>query len=315
MMKKLLSIAAVVTFLSAPVFAQDKQEDPGYYGSLTINSDSFFGLTPVAAIGVPIADGIDVTGYAIFWSGIGNNSAFGHWTEFGGGVNFSLLDGALNINPQLGILNGNLLSRGGGSAPIMGEGIVPNITILFEQSGFELEFYYGYYMGRKGDSGATTSNAGVTTHKQVDPDIALLNSVPGTSQALGVLGLRADMFGNKNSFNNYTHVWVFPGYQLTDWLSLGLHYEELQARPSGGINDENEVLYKWQGAYVTMKAGKGSLRVAAGDSSATVRGPNGQVLAALANGTDAQRTAFLAAPRASSAMNGTYYRVTYTQEF
>ncbi|MCC5816220.1 MAG: hypothetical protein JJT78_15820 [Leptospira sp.] len=316
MMKKILSIATVALFLSAPVFAQDaKEEDPGYYGSITINSDSFFGLTPIAAIGVPIADGIDITGYAIFWSGIGNNAAFGHWTEFGGGVNFSLMDGALNINPQLGVLNGNLLSRGGGAAPIFAEGIVPNITVLFEQNGFELEFYYGYYMGTKGDPGAITSNAGSTTFSQVDPDIALLAALPAGSEALGALQLAANKFPNKNAVNNFTHVWLFKGYQITDWLSVGLHYEELQSRASGGIGDAPNVLYTWRGLYATLKAGKGSLRVAAGNSSAQVDGPDALDILTIAAGGRTAAIDYLNDPAPGSAMNGTYYRVTYTQEF
>ncbi len=317
-MKKLFLIAAVAVTLisgSGTVFAQGSDsKEPSYYGSITVNSDAFFGLTPIAAVGVPLTDSIDLTGYAIFWSGIGNNSLFGHWTEFGGGVNFSLMEGALNVNPQIGILNGNLLSRGGGSAPIFAEGVVPNLTVFFEQFGFEMEFYYGYYIGTKADTGAKTTPAGVTFHKSIDPSIALLASIPEGSQALGALGLDKGMFPNKNARNNFTHFWFFPGYQITDWLSIGLHFEELQSRPSGGAFDSNSVLYKWQGAYITFKAGKGTLRVAGGNSSATVAGPDAsQILEFLADGQS--YIDYLATPESPNAMNGTYYRVTYTQEF
>jgi hypothetical protein len=334
MMKKILSIATVALFLSAPVFAQEKQEDPGYYGSLTINSDSFFGLTPIAAVGVPLTDNIAITGYAIFWSGIPNSAiggtgGFGHWTEFGGGVNFSLMDGALNINPQLGILNGTLLSRGGGQAAF-NEGMVPNVVVLFEQGGFELELYGGHYIGTKTQTNAKTTPLGVTTHSLVDPDIALLSSVPAGSEALGALQLQAAMFPNKNANYNYTHYWAFPGYQFTDWFSAGGHLEELRFRPTGGGFDEDSTLYSWRGIYLKMKAGKGSLRVAFGDSTATVTsGPSTESLVNAAlkgktvgtttltgeNAVRAEITSFLTTPRSNGALNGTYYRVTYTQEF
>lgn len=308
-MKKRIStfMMGLLIFVS-PIFAEDKNEDPGYYASLTINSDAFFGLTPIAYVGIPIADGIDLTGYAIFWSGIGNNSLFGHWTEFGGGVNFSLLDGALNINPQLGILSGNLLSRGGGPNPSFNEGIVPNITIFFEQAGFELEFYYGYYIGTKTNLNAQTTPLGVTTFDKIDPAIEFISLTPEGSQALASLQLDPAYFPNKNARNNYTHVWIFPGYQITDWLSLGLHYEELKARPSGGSNDRDFVFYKWQGVYAKLKAGAGTLRVSFGNSSATTLGPDGLDLLKIA--VDPEE--YLTTPQSANPMDGTYYRVTYT---
>jgi hypothetical protein len=303
--------------LSMPVLAQGSdsgKEKPGYSTTLTINSDAFFGLTPIASIAVPLTNEISFTGYAIFWSGIGNNSLFGHWTEFGGGVNFELLDGDLNINPQIGILNGNLLSRGAGTAPTFAEGVVPNITVFYENSGFELEFYYGYYYGTKTNSGAATSPAGNTTFTEVDPTIALFAATPEGSQALEVLSLQAANFPNRSVRNNYTHFWLFPGYQFTEWFSAGLHLEELKARPSGGADDSDFIFYNWRGVYVKFNAGPGTLRFAFGNSSASNPGPSNAQLLSFASDPSAA-LAYATTPVQANPMDGTYYRVTYSLTF
>lgn len=315
----------VASAFAYPVMAQEKKDDsPAYSATFTINSDSFFGLTPIAALAVPLSDNVALTGYAIFWSGIGNNAVgptggFGHWTEFGGGVNFTLLDGALNINPQLGILNGTLLSRGGGQAAF-NEGIVPNLTVFFEKNKFELELYGGYYMGTKTQTNAKTSPVGVTTHALYDPTIATVASSTEGGAALGQLGLTANMFPNNNANYNYTHFWAFPGYQFKEWLSAGLHWEELRFRPTGGADDYDQTLYKWKGIYVTMKAGKGSLRVAFGDSEAhQSSGPSSSTLldAGIRGGQTGVENAvktYMNTPVSKGAMNGTYYRVTYSMD-
>lgn len=332
-MKKIFIISLTSIILSFPVLAQEKKTEAKKYStSIAINSDSFFGLTPIATVGVPLTDNIDLTGYAIFWSGIGNSHAFGHWTEFGGGVNITALDGALKVNPQLGILNGTLLSRGNlgaGGGPMFMEGIVPNATLFFEKAGFELEFYGGYYLGTRAASGTSTTNSGVSRFAMVDPDVALLASSSEGAAALGSARLQANQFPNRNARNNYTHFWAFPGYKVTEWLSAGVHWEELRFRPSGGDGDYDSTVYSWRGLYTTIKAGSGSLRIAFGDSSSNE--PSGITGTQLRNDVSTIRTAnsslsneqavnlaltnWLNANRPNNAMNGTYYRVTYTHQF
>lgn len=144
----------VLMLVSFGLMAQEKKDSKlPYTATLTVNSDSFFGLTPMAQVGIPLNDKVSITGYTILWSGIRNGGAgnFGHWAEFGGGLNFSLMEGALNINPQIGILNGNLLSRGnfGNGNPVFNEGVVPNLTIFFDKNRIEAELYGGYYIGTR----------------------------------------------------------------------------------------------------------------------------------------------------------------------
>lgn len=128
------------------------------------------------------------------------------------------------------------------------------------------------------------------------------------------------MFPNKNSNLNYTHFWAFPGYQIVEWLSAGLHWEELRVRPSGGNGDDDQTVYKWTGAYIKFKAGSGSLRFSAGDSVANVAGPsNSQVIGFINNPSTFFGTAttpgYLNTPQQAGDMNGTYYRITYSQTF
>jgi hypothetical protein len=337
-MKKILIIGLYFSIILS-LFSQEadsaKKEDKKYSATFSVNSDAFFGLTPVATLGIPLNETVSVTAYSIFWSGIGNgvSPSFGHWTEFGGGLNFSLMDGALNLNPQIGILNGTLLSRGGlssGSGNAMfNEGIVPNFILLYDKSNIEVELYGGYYLGTRANSGAVSTPLGVTEHYYIDPTIANIAATTEGSQALTNAGLKASYFGNRDARNNYTHFWAFPGYKINEWLSSGLHWEELRYRPSGGDGDFDRTLYKWTGLYVKFKAGNGSLRFAFGNSITNNEGLDTLTGTSLRDKVAKLRTSgssneaalntavteWLTTTQKASAMQGTYYRVTYTQEF
>ncbi|XZE19710.1 DUF6733 family protein [Pirellulaceae bacterium SH449] len=125
-------------------------------GRLSFNQDAFFGNYTLANAGIAVTDKVDVTFYSLLWhtdAFSANGANAGLWTEFGGGLNFKGMDGALNINPQMGFLNGSLLSAGSaaGVPPRAFEGIVPNITATFNGIYTESEFYMGYYVGTRGD--------------------------------------------------------------------------------------------------------------------------------------------------------------------
>lgn len=128
-------------------------------GELSFNHDVFFGAYTTAGAGVALNERVDATAYAILWHTdffsqgtlnptSGNPFGTGLWTEFGGGLNFKRLGGKLNINPQVGVLNGALLS--GGGLPRAFEGVVPNLTVNYNGDRLESEFYMGYYVGTQG---------------------------------------------------------------------------------------------------------------------------------------------------------------------
>lgn len=111
---------------------------------LALNTDPLFGSNPYMGATYHADGGTDYTFYGIQW-GDGAGAAWGTWTEFGLGVAFTALDGALTINPQIGFTMGSLLSSGTAKAGIVGDGIVPNLTMGYDTTGYEAELYAGYY--------------------------------------------------------------------------------------------------------------------------------------------------------------------------
>jgi hypothetical protein len=110
--------------------------------TLNLNHDAFFGFNPALNLSYPLSSKTDLTFYGIQW-GAGTASAWGNWTEFGFGANFKT--GNFGINPQLGFTKGSLLSSGATNPGIIGDGIVPNLTVNFDNSRFLGQLYSGYY--------------------------------------------------------------------------------------------------------------------------------------------------------------------------
>jgi hypothetical protein len=213
---KLLKALVMTTFLlcGSAGYAQDPDKASG---TVTLNQDVFFGFYPTFAGAYELNDKIDATYYGIIWTtpSFGTGGGGGLWTEFGGGVNFKAADGALTIKPQVGFLNGKLLSNG--NFPMALEGWVPNITANVNTSRVEGELYAGWYLAwRKG---------------QV-PNEAGTGLIDAATQ------------------NNFVHWWANGGVKMTKMLSVGLHYENLYFHPSGAVAGDGSHLYKWLGPYV-----------------------------------------------------------------
>lgn len=155
-MKKLLLIGffGVSSFFAT---AQTEDDEKPMSFSVNLNSDAFFGFYPTFGGSYSVSDKIDFTTYGILWSG-GVGGGWGNWTEFGLGVNIKPIEG-LSINPQIGILNGSLLSNSFGTSQtsVVADGIVPNITIKENMGKTEGEFYLGYYKGFKHESEFTNN--------------------------------------------------------------------------------------------------------------------------------------------------------------
>lgn len=135
-------LIGVLFFVSANnANAQDSADDFSF--AVSLNSDQFFGFYPFFQGGYSINDNVDFTFYGIFWSG-GTGGGWGNWTEFGVGVNLAAGD-AISINPQIGVLGGNLLSSGAGGPAVFFDGLVPNITIGLDNDNLEGQIYAGFY--------------------------------------------------------------------------------------------------------------------------------------------------------------------------
>jgi len=221
--------AAMLSSLS-PASGQAPSGEQRASYRISLNQDVFFGFYPTLAANYKANDRLDWTVYSIIWTtpSFGTGGGSGLWTEFGSGVNIKTLDGKLTFTPQLGFLNGKLLSNG--SFPMALEGIVPNITSNLSTTRAEGEFYLGRYTATR--RGKTRTGAGV------------LAAVPIQ--------------------NNFLHYWVNGGARLSRLLSAGLHYEQLDSSPDGTGAPPSAGVYKWFGPYVQANFGNLSVRITAG---------------------------------------------------
>jgi hypothetical protein len=222
----LICLCALTTL--APSSSAQSQDPPKANYRIAMNQDSFFGFYPTVYGAFRINNRVDATAYGVFWTtpSFGTGGGGGLWTEAGGGINLKTFGGKWTFTPQLGILNGKLLSNG--SFPMAFEGIVPNITSNVNTRRTEGEFYMGRY---------TALRSG----RVVGPNNTLINA-----------GVQ----------NNFLHWWINGGVKASKTFSVGLHYESLGSNPSAGPSAS---VYKWLGPYVQANLSSGfSLRFSAG---------------------------------------------------
>jgi hypothetical protein len=183
------------------VMAQEEEEEEAddFTFNVTLNSDQFFGFYPVFQGGYSISEKTDFTFYGILWSG-GTGAAWGNWTEFGVGLNFKVAEGVA-VNPQIGILGGNLLSSGTAGSGRLGDGIVPNLTVNLNKTKTEGQIYAGLYAPLRNEAPATAT---------------------GTTLS-------------------YLHYWVNYGYKVSPFFSLGGHYEHLINTGGSNVETSTDV--------------------------------------------------------------------------
>lgn len=232
-MKSFLTLTGSVCaflVLSAGAQAQTATPAPKATYRIAMNQDAFFGFYPTVNGAFKVNDRLDWTAYGIFWTtpSFGTGGGSGLWTEFGSGVNIRTFGGKWTFTPQLGLLNGKLLSNG--SFPIAFEGIVPNITSNVNTTRAEAEFYMGRYTALR------------TGRVPSQPGGALVDAA---------------------NRNNFLHWWINGGVKLSPLLSAGLHFEHLGSNPSGTLASAS--VYKWLGPYVQANLSSNfSIRFTAG---------------------------------------------------
>lgn len=150
-MRKITILVAL--FLTVSLSAQENTDEKVSVG-LSLNQDAFFGFNPMMTFSYALSDTDAITAYGIQW-GAGTASAWGQWTEFGIGYNKTI--GDFNINPQLGFTMGSLLSSGAAEEGIIGDGIVPNLTVNYGSGKFEGQIYAGYYGALRDNTAAGQS--------------------------------------------------------------------------------------------------------------------------------------------------------------
>ena len=154
-MKRIILTLCLFVFVFSS-YAQDSADDKIDVG-LSLNLDAFFGFAPMMTFSYALSETDAFTAYGIQW-GAGTGSAWGEWTEFGIGYNKTV--GDFDFNPQIGFTMGSLLSSGAAQEGIVGDGIVPNLTIGYDTDTMEGEFYFGYYgaLSNNTELGNSTNN-------------------------------------------------------------------------------------------------------------------------------------------------------------
>ncbi len=143
-MKNLLSCLSGVVCIAGLAVAPSHAQDDPLSINVSYNHDAFFGANPFLGATYDTGKGMDLTFYGIAW-GAGTGQDWGNWTEFGVGVGFDMLDGDLYVNPQIGFTSGSLLSSGAEDEGVVGDGIVPNLTMTYGTDDYEGQFYFGWY--------------------------------------------------------------------------------------------------------------------------------------------------------------------------
>jgi hypothetical protein len=226
------AMASAQTVTEVPV-AEVEEESP-WSADISLNQDAFFGFYPFMAGSYALSDLMDFTFYSIIWTTPGFSldgaGGFGLWTEVGLGVNFKLLDGAINVNPQVGMLNGSLLS--GGDKALAGEGIVPNITVDHDGDFTQAQFYFGYYLALRGESENKSDFIHYWAYGGLKP-IALINS---SSQAAGLLTVGAHWEQLRSMRGDAANLyrWIGP------YVSLALPHG-VSLRFAAGVNLDDDV--------------------------------------------------------------------------
>lgn len=156
-MRQLVGLSVALAVATLTHGTAHAQEDDRLDVSISINTDAFFGPNPFVGAAYDTGNGFDLTFYGIAW-GFGSGGDWGQWTEFGIGAGFEMMDGKLYVNPQLGFTMGNLLSSGTAAEGVVGDGIVPNLTVNYDDSAWEGQLYAGYYADLRDEApeGGTT---------------------------------------------------------------------------------------------------------------------------------------------------------------
>lgn len=208
-MKK--NFTLLMLLLAMGLFAQETTtEDEDLSVGLSLNHDAFFGLNPMMTFGYSLSETDAITAYGIQW-GAGTGSAWGQWTEFGIGYNKTV--GNFDINPQLGFTFGSLLSSGAAQEGIVGDGIVPNLTVNFDSDKFEGQFYFGYYaaLSDNTESGDATNNY-VHYWANIGYKAASFFSIGAHFEELYLSGGEVNGGGDLDRIDGY--VWLGPYLQF-----------------------------------------------------------------------------------------------------
>lgn len=219
--------------------AQETDKSEKLSGSLSLNHDAFFGFNPSLTLSYPVSKSTDVTFYGIIW-GAGTGRSWGNWTEFGAGVNFKA--GSFGINPQIGFTMGSLLSSGGANPGVIGDGIVPNLTVNYDDGKVIGQLYAGYYaaLQEKTDAPGEATNNYVHYWLNAGYKVAPWFAIGAHYEHLYLSGGKRNQGGTIARLNGYN--WIGPFVQVSK-KAVGMRFS------FGKDIDENQGTFSMNDFY------------------------------------------------------------------
>ncbi|TAK37239.1 MAG: hypothetical protein EPO28_12440 [Saprospiraceae bacterium] len=140
------AIIIALLLLAVHVFGQKKSELPAPTFIVGVSHDNVFGFYPSVYGSFGVKENLSFTFYGTLWT----NPSFGNiqtgtdsWLETGFGLGITPGDGKWYLNPTLAFTHGKLLS--GGAQGVIGDGIAPSFTTLFNDEILELEAFGIWY--------------------------------------------------------------------------------------------------------------------------------------------------------------------------
>ncbi len=147
-MKKFATIFFVAILFGIGLKAETPELPSSF--TVTLAQDPAFGFYPAVYGSIGLSETTSLTCYGVFWTspGTGNHSSvdkigYDLLTEFGIGLNFSMMDGALNVNPSVGLANG--IYQSGSERPVVGDNIVPQCAVTYATESIYLPMYIIYW--------------------------------------------------------------------------------------------------------------------------------------------------------------------------
>lgn len=213
----------LLTFLACHFSNSFAQTDSTSALTVTIGQDSYFGFYVSTFSSYKWKRFVDVTVYSNLWA----NPAFGtistgtdFWTEVGGGLDFSVGEGNVHINPMVGLTYGKVLS--GGTKGVVGDGIVPSLIITANKSSLSFSAFSSWFKALRHEGAQTFDYlwSGASATYQVSPAIHL-----------GILSEHFILSRATNEQPKNLYFWIGPLIQV-DAAGAGL-------KVSGGYDAEN----------------------------------------------------------------------------
>ncbi|CAL2059249.1 DUF6733 family protein [Tenacibaculum sp. 190524A05c] len=237
-MKKIFTTVILTAMLNVSFAQEDKENSEDKLGfTLSLNQDAFFGFNPMMTASYELSEKGSITAYGIQW-GAGTGSAWGQWTEIGLGYNFNV--GDFDINPQLGFTMGSLLSSGANQEGIIGDGIVPNLTVNYGSEKFEGQFYFGYYLALRDNTAAgQATNNYVHYWANLGHKVSSIFSFGAHFEQLYLSGGSINGGGDLDRADGY--FWVGPYVQIQK-KGIGFRF-------SGGWNAEDSNAFSQNDFY------------------------------------------------------------------